>query len=257
VLIVVAATGCGRLGFDPEGLDEVMPDASDPISMISGQVAYWAFDDLAPGGTTDLVADHRATCSGGECPTRGQGASGTGGVFDGVNDCLVVPSLNTFAATEFTLSAWVQVSAPTSGPLVVHENYSGCPSPEMALTNSSLGLVQLNEASSHNEVWSTTTMTPAWHHVVARWDGIAQQLFVDGRCCTATPAMATTASSTAEFTLGCYPATGRMFGGGLDEIRAYDRALDATEIGALYTAISGEPAPVFTGCSESCALTPP
>jgi len=263
VLVVVAVavtgtgTGCGRLGFDPNGVDEVAPDASDPITMISGLVAYWPFDDLAPGGTTDLVADQRATCTGGECPGRGQGASGPGAVFDGVNDCLLVPSLNTFAAPEFTLSAWVQVSAPTSGPLVVKENYSGCPSAEMALTNNSLGLVQINLSSSHNEVWSTTTMTPAWHHVVARWDGTAQQLYVDGRCCTATPAMTTLASSMAEFTLGCYPATGRMFGGGLDEVRTYDRALAATEIGALYTTISGEPPPVSTGCAEACALTPP
>ncbi len=252
--VFIVCVGCGRIGFDG-GDNTADPPADDP-NQIANLVAHWTFEDLTTAGSVDLVGGRVASCTGGQCPTTTAGADGLAAAFDGADDCLLVPSLDSFAGTMFTVSAWVSVAGSVTGPLVVHENYGGCPSPEMSLTKSSLNITQLNTADGHNESWTLATMTPSWHHLVVRWDGSQQRLFVDGRCCNATPTIAPRADATAAFSIGCYPANSANFAGAIDDLRIYDRPLTSEEVATLY-AVGGRTAPTAQACTETCLLTSP
>jgi len=247
--------GCGRLGFDDQNgpPDDQMVSGSSP-DQIANLIAHWSFDDLTASSIADSIGGNTASCVGNVCPAATTGIVGTAASFDG-STCLRIPSLDTFQGSSFTISSWIQIAGAATGPLVVHENYGGCPSPEMAVTNGSLGLLQLNQSDGHNEAWSPSAMAPTWHHVAVRWDGSEQRLYTDSTCCTLTPSVAPVAASTAEFTIGCYPANSAAFVGAMDEVRLYDRALTSAEIAMLVEV--GAAMPTFDTCDALCTDAAP
>ncbi len=249
---------CGRLGFDPAaGGGPTTPpgvDANSGGPTAVGLIAYWPMDTA--GSFADLVGTHDATCTAGACPTSMAGVVGGAAMFDGTSSCLTVPSLATWADTSFTISAWIQAPA-MSGPVVVHESDTSCPSPAMEVTNGA-GLVQYNTVGAHSEAWTTAAITSPgqWHQIAVSWDGTMQQVFVDGACdCGIAPANMPVLNPQT-FSIGCYPAATTWFTGAIDEVRVYDRVLAADEMAGLY-AIAGRSAPAPQPCSVTCATVPP
>jgi hypothetical protein len=256
----VLLAGCGRLGFGGLGTGGDTPDSS-AVAMAPTQnlIAYWPFDSIVGNAADDMVGGNSATCFGGTaCPALAPGIVGNAAVFDGAaNMCLDVASLNAWSATAFTISAWVK-SAALDGPVVVHEGYSGCPSPLMSTKLDHVGLTQLNTTTAHNEAWTTApVIAPGeWHHVAVWWDGTTQAVFVDGMCsCNTVPANQP-ALYIDEFSIGCYPHASTYFSGEIDEVRIYDRALGIDEMTMLVTS-AGQPAPPITDCTQACAVTTP
>ena len=250
---------CGRLGFDSQtgappaaDVDAATATMTGPTTV--GLIAYWPMDSVGPI-TADVAGAHDATCTAGTCPTATAGIAGGAAMFDGASSCLVVDSLAAWADTSFTISAWIQAPA-VSGPIVVHESDTSCPSPAMEVSNGA-GLVQYNTVGAHSEAWTAAIASPAqWHHVAASWDGTKQQVFVDGVCACGIAPTDMPVLNPQTFSIGCYPAATTWFTGALDEVRIYDRVLATDEIAGLY-AISGYSAPAPQPCSATCATTPP
>jgi hypothetical protein len=246
--LVVAA--CGRLGFDGSGVST------------QGLRAYWPMDEVVGGQTLDESGNaNTATCdvANGTCPVGAAGLLGGAAMFDGIKSCLTVGTMNTWAANQFTISAWVQ--APTMcGPIVVHESSGNCPSPELSVQNA-IGLTQLDSSNNnHNYAWAPNPITaPAiWHHVAATWDGTThtQAVFVDGQCqCNVVPLLGPS-NTDHPFTIGCYPGASTLFVGAIDEVRVYDRVLALQEIAAL-GAVDGRQTPAAMPCSVTCPSSPP
>jgi hypothetical protein len=279
-LFAVALVGCGRLGFDDRASTDPGQPASATFSPIDeapdasmfaapstvGLVAYWPFDEADAAEAADVTGDGMlAECrsgsntGGGTCPGRTTGIIGNAALFSpDKNTCFTVPSMQTWAASAFTVGAWV--NTPISGGSVfVHESENGCPSPELGLGSGMAGLVQLNTSdSTHNNAF-TPAMTVAanqWHHVAVTWDGTAQQVFVDGACdCSITPPMKPL-DNPEELTIGCYPDNSEVYTGEIDDLRVYDRVLAADEIGALYS-YGSHVAPASHGCQTTCANVAP
>jgi len=78
-----------------------------------------------------------------------------------------------------------------------------------------------------------------WHHIAAVFNGTDVRIYVDGQL-NNTPSVhsVTVYSSDGSFHIGTTLRFGSAYNfiGSIDEIRLYDRALDATEIAALYSA---------------------
>jgi hypothetical protein len=256
VAFVLLVTACGRLGFEgvPAGGGSASGPDIDAPAMVAGPttvglVAYWSFDT----SIADTVGTNDATCT--NCPASGPGVAGNAQVFTG-SECLSVTSMQSWSAPTFTLSAWIQAPAMT-GPVMVHESSSGCPSPELSVTNG-LGLTQLNNVGTHNEAWTPVAIAQpdAWHHVAVTWDGTTQEVFLDGQCaCNAAPT-SLPADNVQPFTIGCYPGAGTMFTGSIDEVRIYNRALSHADVAGLY-AVGGLVAPTPIACAIACASAPP
>lgn len=262
--LVLAA--CGRFGFGPQP-DQPQPDAAPaapdsaidgPTATTAGLIAYWTMDDAS--SVSDMFGGNTATCASGSCPKAATGIIGGALAFDGAKSCLTVPSLAGWADATFTISAWV-LSPGMSGPVVVHESMSGCPSPALRMSNGA-GLVQLNitDSTPHNEAWTPTIAnTSQWHQIAAAWDGAKQWLYVDGACVCSEAQAKGPLDNTQPFTIGCYPTdspAASYFTGTIDEVRIYNRVLAADEIGVLYE-VGGGAAPAPAPCTATCATAAP
>lgn len=269
---VVAA--CGRLGFDGRtagtggggggGGGDTGPDANAAVAQptTDGLVAYWTFDDVVDGNLPAVDASgnaHDAPCrDSGACPTTTAGAKGNAAQFDGKAECLTVPTLTTWDDPQLTVSAWVNTAGP-DGSIFTHESSNGCPSPELRLGSGAVGLVQLNTSdSTHNNAFTPdAVMTPAqWHHVAVTWDGTRQAVYVDGACNCAVAPQLQPLDNPMEVTIGCYPNAAEVFGGAIDELRVYNRALAPAEIGTLSSYVTGEPV-VVSPCDAACSTVAP
>jgi hypothetical protein len=268
-IALFAIAGCGRLGFDSQSAPPT-PDSGDVATMPDsgatstpptlGLIAYWSFDNYvaSTGSAIDSVGGNTATCSG-SCPARATGVVGNGVAFDGAASCMMVPSMSGWNDPMFTVSAWTS-GAAMGGPVVVHESDNACPSPEMQVSNSALGLIQLNTTdSTHNLAWMTSPIADPsqWHLVAVTWDGTTQSVYVDGQCaCSVVPPLKPLLHN-AELSIGCYPDQATYFTGAIDEVRIYNRPLASDEIATLYAAVEGGVAPASPACTQTCASAPP
>jgi len=72
-----------------------------------------------------------------------------------------------------------------------------------------------------------------WQHVFGTWDGNNVTVYVDGKL-TATASGQTTIFSPTDFAIGEFTYNGQNFQGRIDDVRYYNRALNASEIASLY-----------------------
>jgi len=269
----VLLVACGRLGFQNQPAETggetvdapiTSPPPSDavmlPIAPSSGLVAHWAFDTWNAMTSPEDVSGNNADCSATTgCPTQVAGVLGNAAQFDGSKACLDVAGLASWADPQFTISAWVK-SSSSSGPVVVHESDSGCPSPELVMSNGA-GLVQLNvtDTMPHNEAWTLAAIpTPgSWHQVAVSWDGANQAVYVDGVCSCSKAQALGPLDNVQPFTIGCYPTGGpTFFTGSIDDVRIYNRVLSAQEMADVYGAVIGT-SPVPQGCTATCGVNSP
>ena len=69
-----------------------------------------------------------------------------------------------------------------------------------------------------------------WHHVAATYDGTSASLYLDGSI-VASSAFAGDVGDSSTWRIGAYGATPTGFyGGTIDDVRIYDRALGADQI---------------------------
>ena len=169
--------------------------------------------------------------------------------FDGSSDFININSLASSLGSQGSFSAWVNVSDWSTRAAIlgfafdadnflrfgVRPNNNNC---------FSIG-GQFNNVS--NEVLSDTTSLSenVWYHIVATSDGSVYKLYVNGQLQTLTILggsnngdWVSDFSSTADKgTIGSLNRTGPsedLFSGKIDEVAIFNRALDSTEIAALY-----------------------
>ncbi|NPD04685.1 PKD domain-containing protein [Nocardioides sp. zg-1308] len=204
---------------------------------VPGLVGGWSFDD----GTGTTAADssgrgNTGTLAGGPTWTA-QGRYGGALVFDGVNDLVTVPDAASLdLTTGMTLSAWVR---PTTlgawRQVVLKERPSGLTYGLYATggagnrPNTTLAI-----ANVEREVNAPAALAAAtWTHLAVTYDGAVVRLFVDGtQVATRTQAGSLT-TSTGALRIGGNTVWGEWFAGTIDDVRVYDRALTAAEIGTV------------------------
>lgn len=81
---------------------------------------------------------------------------------------------------------------------------------------------------------STTPVAAGWHHLAYTFDGTTHQLFLDNTS-VGTIVRAPKPGEVLKARLGAYDLMDEMFAGRIDDVRIYDRALDAAGITALAT----------------------
>ena len=196
-------------------------------------------NDPASGTLVGEPASLTVAC--GPCPAATPGKIGGGYRFDGATR--VVLASSTWASlSPYSISVWVDPE--TSGGL-----YSAVSKPHdlvspynvVSLTVEPAGGTAGFETSNAGMIESVPTpqdLRDAWHHVALTWDGTTRRIYVDG---------ALAGSAVGGFDDSSLPLVigGDLDGnvpmifyrGALDELRFYDRALDASEITALATVL--------------------
>jgi hypothetical protein len=205
----------------------------------SGLVGYWKLDETS--GTT--AAD-----------SSGNGNSGTWNA-SGVSRTASVPAQITFGDPEaLTLdgsSGYITLGVTNlpanNAPQSISLWFNGTPNANnqnmLAMSNlSGASAVQLGFRGSSLLAWnygggslvSTTAPTDtAWHQVVYTYDGTTDRLYLDGALAATSTTGTHQAGTPTSAYLGTYSPSMEMFGGSLDDVRVYNRALSAAEAAIL------------------------
>jgi chitodextrinase len=192
-----------------------------------GLVAAYGFNEGSGTAANDASGNgNNGTIDGASWVT---GRNGGGLSFDGTNDQVSLGSLGTFYNSAFTLEAWVQKATAKkdvavvgtwagSGPMLWVDHLAGHHYATLGGTLSSY----LDSGQ--------TPVVGQWQHVAATFDGTTAHYYVDGAL-VASRAVSGSVGSSNTWRIGAYGASpGGFFDGVIDDVRVYNRALNAGEV---------------------------
>src|SRR5438445_9950655 len=179
--------------------------------------------------------------------------------FDGLTGYVNVPNVaDSSFSSGFTLEAWVKEST-----VELNRGIAGKWSfPEGGLLlwiddagNYSLGVT----ANNANYVTTLVAPTPGvWEHIVGTWDGATLHLYRNGTEIGSKPFTGPLGSPRGDFEIANYDGIQHDFGGTVDEVALYNRALTASEIGTQYLGCQNIPTatdPTFVPTSSEVDST--
>jgi hypothetical protein len=217
--------------------------ASPPMGadLSDGLVAHYPLDANA----LDRTANHLDGIVNGATPTSDRfGAADRACAFDGMDDEITIPgteNLN-FSSGGFTLCAWIALTGPNADKCVVGKHACGTPNGYFlgVTANKPVFLVGSTDYSKERIYGPPLQADAAWHFVVGVYDGQIQYLYVDGQLVAAQALNYDYTTSTllkignlSPGTTSCAGSYGMYFGGKVDDVRIYNRALSASEIAEL------------------------
>lgn len=243
-----------NLVTDSDTADVVVsvPFASYDCDAVStGLIGCWLFDEGNGSTTADSVGTNDGTLGDGTdigpaWVTGASGASGDFGLdFDGANDIVkLIGSSNSdlnINGSQITIAAWVYIygSSDGDGQSYGSRIVSKLNAYEIAYRNNNRS--EYNTVRSHMTsprlITGDNVFTPdAWNHVAITYNGMTETIYING-IVMATRTISTTLSTSGYNVAFGGPSTGaasnKMFRGILDNVRIYDRALDASEVETL------------------------
>ena len=216
-----------------------------------GLVGHWTFDgpDLLQNAVDRSGQGNTGFLTGFTSTTTTEGAIGQALDFDGVDDYVDVgdkASLDFGTSIDFTIGAWIKLSATGSIKIIVDKYSSGISPGYMFRVESSnvIGAFIRDGVGSGSDetvsiVGDTTVTDGQWHHATVVYDRDGDvSLYLDG-VSDATPVdistVTDTISNSVNFNIARRPISSfDYFDGTIDDVRIYNRALSAEEITRLY-----------------------
>lgn len=198
-------------------------------------VAAYPFDEDEGGIARDSVGGNDAVIHGAQWTEDGR--YGAALEFNGKGDYLTVTGTEALDfASDFTLEAWVRPASTASwAPLIAKEDPSSEALPFGYLLygrgegpGPSLYLAESESVSAHVD-GPEALPTGEWSHLAVTSDGEEMRLYIDGELAEVGPAVLAKPTS-GDLQIGGSPVLGQYFAGRIDEVRLYDRVLDAEEI---------------------------
>jgi Concanavalin A-like lectin/glucanases superfamily len=247
IWILIASAGCRQIfGIsDPQAATEDAKPVIDGQRTIDGshidannpqgEVAHFAFDVIANNVTPDDIGHHDATFGDASTPTVVLGHRANALELMSP-DYAIIPASAAFDSRELTIAFWVEIltlpTVLTSACLLDQPQ-------TLSLCLTTMG--QVTFATTLNGVASSLTTQhglalDTWYHIAVTADGQAKKVYINGNVDASTLADLTPTGS--EIYLGAAPSgsggTGSYANAALDELAIYSRALDASEILALF-----------------------
>jgi hypothetical protein len=206
--------------------------APPPPPPPTGLVASYNFD--AGSGTTlaDLSGNaNSGTITGATWATSGK----TGGAlsFNGTSNYVQVADSNSLdLTTGMTLEAWVNPSALGTSwrTLLFKAQGAGMVYSLYANQDTTRPIAQVGINGEKDVIGTAALPLNTWSHLAATYDGSALRLYVNGTLAATTAVTGNIPVSTGVLRLGGNAVWGEWYGGLLDDVRVYNRALSASEI---------------------------
>lgn len=257
------------LGYVPT-LDNSLQVVVQP----NGLSAHWPLDDVTSTGGP-MLDESQNLNNGTYSASSVSGAGKVGSAWNDLNGtqyATVPDSASLPAASVMTISAWVNSSDLSNQRAIVTKwDYAvaGGVQGEWALQLApAAGELRMfvsagsgDDGQNYVDTTNAGITTGSWNHVSVVYDGGQSasnrvKIFVNGvqRTTTIGGTVPTTlyAAGTNPVTIGNFPGLSRFWGGSIDEVKLFDRALSASEVRAEYNAgNAGVPAGLSLG-----AITP-
>jgi hypothetical protein len=198
----------------------------------SGLIAAYGFEEGAGtlAGDTSGYANH-GTISGAAWQSAGR--FGKALEFDGIGDWVTVPDAASLDLTSgMTLEAWVYPTAASDGTVITKESAGGLVYALYSYDNTPLPVAYLNVGSYWSAAGTTALPLTSWSHLAATYDGATLRLFVNGALVSSRLVANSILTSAGALRIGGNGLWGEFFQGRIDEVRLYNRALNAAEIAA-------------------------
>jgi Concanavalin A-like lectin/glucanases superfamily/Bacterial Ig domain/Abnormal spindle-like microcephaly-assoc'd, ASPM-SPD-2-Hydin len=214
----------------------------------SGLVAAYGFAEGAGPTVADSSGNGNAgTISGATWTT--QGKFGSALVFGGTTAVVTVPDAASLRLTTgMTLEAWVYPTwALTNWSTVVMKEqpgalvytlYAGSPAnrPNVYLNTAT------DASGERGSTGPSALPLNTWSHLAGTYDGATLRLYLNGVLVASQAVTGAMVSSTGALRIGGNGVWGEYFGGRIDEVRIYNRALSAAEIQRdMTTPVGGPP----------------
>lgn len=203
----------------------------------NGLVSCWrAMPDMERGTKwRDLAGKNDGTLTSG--PTWRSDSLG----FDGVDDCVVVSAASSLdVSTAFTLSVRFRSggTAQTFRYLLSKVNGAGSDNAYSLLyeyTNDQVEFYSgLYTGSDPRTGSSISIVDTNWHLITYCYDGATWAGYLDGTQVFSTARTFALSSSTGDLAIGAFKPGSNHVEGLFSDVRIYNRALSATEVGSLY-----------------------
>jgi len=210
----------------------------------NGLRAHWKLDD----GSGFVASDSSGDGNDGlliNGPVWTEGYINGALEFDGRNDYVVVAAapLEVDTWAEITVAAWVKNSVGVGAgtdDIISWWRWNGYPCTDCSFVlthhKNNQYFFQTNGTSI-----SGGTVSTAWTHVTASYDGSMIQLYINGSEVASTPYSGGFPYSTGDLVIGSQANNSNYFEGLIDEVRIYDRALAAQEVIDLFNSANPEP----------------
>ncbi len=207
----------------------------------TGLVSWWKMD----GDWTDSAGTNTGTAANGATFTT-SGRISSAGSFDGVNDYVSSASVTSIPSgrSARTLSAWINPSNANPGGVVMALNDSDASGQSFILnaaTISGTSYLFTDGKNSTNNITITGDQVPVagqWSLMNFVFDGVSGwQYYLNGvlkKSGSFAVTINTTADNISIGRRGDATNTGYYFPGSIDEVKIFNRALTAAEIGAEY-----------------------
>ncbi len=219
----------------------------------TGLVGDWHLDDT-PGSTAiDSSGNNNGTASGTGYWTTGRyGASALLGNGD---DMVNVPETNTALrlGTQQSMEAWVKFNATAADSvrLVGKGNGNNRNYGLWLMTDGSiLNQFQNASATAYNCQTTAKVNDGAWHHVAGTYDGATMKVYIDGVEAASYACGAITPVTSSDPLTIAYGNAGAALNGAVDEVKVYNVALTADQVGSRYVegpVASGSPYLTYQG----------
>ena len=229
--------------------------------VLSGQddpLFHWPLDAASGTQVQDIASGQHGMLQSGAVWMPGAGQHGGAVHFDGVGGRITLPPCDiTTGNPGFTLALWCRPGTVHAGERVLIAKTSG---PDAADHIWSLSLVNATALRFRLKAGGTTTTldTPGssvfsgtWYHVAATYDGSMMRLYLNGSLISFTARSGLIGfHPQAPASMGARAGGEAPYGGYLDDVRIYDRALSAMDVVLLMfevvtTGIGNKAAPPF------------
>ncbi len=207
-------------------------------------ISYWGLNETGIFTTVkDKLGLNNGTCSGSKCPQSADGMNFGALSFDGTDDEVVIqshPSLNWSNSLNFSVEVWIKTQQSGQGNKVFLGKHDGNPAWWLGF-DASTGKAKFSFRSStgddYAEVSGTSIINDGkWHLItgVKDFDNSNIKIYVDGTLeNTLNTKFNGNFSGSNSLTFGSY-LNNYYFNGKMDELRIYDRTLNAQEVSAHY-----------------------
>jgi hypothetical protein len=214
-----------------------MQETAPSCAQVPSGIVSWYPADVSTaedGNAVDIVSRNHGTLENGA--TFAPGKVGTAFSFDGVDDYIDVPDNQSLEFNTLTIDAWIKRTTTTDARIVDKMTADATDGYALDIVNNHLRLI----IGGASVVGTTAIETGTYVLVAGTFDGSVLSVYINGRLDgTTNVESATTPTNNLPLHIGSdSTGSGHLFGGQIDEVELFNRALKQPEIQSLFDADS-------------------